>query len=83
MFALHCSVFSPKGCGVMPRWLWFAPLGGVLVAVAVLAFRQGLAVAQITETDVIETWIETKRANEIDFIRLRPHPGEFSLYFNV
>ena len=34
-------------------------------------------------SDVIEAWIETKRRNEIDFIRLRPHPGEFSLYFNV
>ena len=33
--------------------------------------------------DVIEAWIETKRETEIDFIRLRPHPGEFSLYFNV
>jgi glutamine synthetase len=33
--------------------------------------------------DVIEAWIETKRELEIDFIRLRPHPGEFSLYFNV
>ena len=33
--------------------------------------------------DVIEAWIEHKREQEIDFIRLRPHPGEFSLYFNV
>jgi glutamine synthetase len=33
--------------------------------------------------DVIEAWVETKREAEIDFIRLRPHPGEFSLYFNV
>jgi glutamine synthetase len=34
-------------------------------------------------SDVIEAWSETKRESEIDFIRLRPHPGEFSLYFNV
>jgi glutamine synthetase len=33
--------------------------------------------------DVIQAWSETKRRNELDFIRLRPHPGEFSLYFNV
>jgi glutamine synthetase len=33
--------------------------------------------------DVIETWIDTKRKREIEYIRLRPHPGEFSLYFNV
>ena len=37
----------------------------------------------VFSSDVIEAWIETKRRNEIDFIRLRPHPGEFSLYFNV
>ena len=33
--------------------------------------------------DVIKAWIDTKRENEIEYIRLRPHPGEFSLYFNV
>jgi glutamine synthetase len=34
-------------------------------------------------SDVIETWIEYKRKNEVDPIRLRPHPWEFALYFNV
>lgn len=33
--------------------------------------------------DVIETWIEYKRTKEIDPIRLRPHPYEFALYFDV
>jgi glutamine synthetase len=33
--------------------------------------------------DVIETWIEYKRKNEVDPIRLRPHPWEFALYFNI
>jgi glutamine synthetase len=33
--------------------------------------------------DLIENYIEFKRENEIDFVRLRPHPGEFTLYFNV
>jgi glutamine synthetase len=33
--------------------------------------------------DVIDTWIEMKRTNEIEYVRLRPHPGEFALYFNV
>jgi glutamine synthetase len=33
--------------------------------------------------DVIETWIEYKQANEIDAIRLRPHPYEFALYFDA
>ena len=33
--------------------------------------------------DLIETWIDYKRANEIDPIRLRPHPHEFELYYDV
>jgi len=33
--------------------------------------------------DLIETWIEYKRKNEVDAIRLRPHPWEFALYFNT
>ncbi len=33
--------------------------------------------------DLIETWIELKQEQEIDFIRLRPHPSEFSLYYSV
>jgi len=32
--------------------------------------------------DLIETYIAFKRENEIDQIRLRPHPYEFALYFN-
>jgi glutamine synthetase len=32
--------------------------------------------------DLIETWIDFKRANEIDPMRLRPHPHEFELYFD-
>ena len=33
--------------------------------------------------DVIENWIAYKRENEIDAIRLRPHPWEFALYFDI
>jgi len=33
--------------------------------------------------DVIETWLEFKRDNDIDPVRLRPHPHEFHLYFDV
>ncbi|RKS74002.1 glutamine synthetase [Motilibacter peucedani] len=33
--------------------------------------------------DLIETWIAYKRANEIDPIRLRPHPHEFEMYFDI
>lgn len=34
-------------------------------------------------SDVIETWIAYKRKREVDAIRLRPHPHEFSLYFDI
>ena len=33
--------------------------------------------------DAIETWIEYKRENEVDPIRLRPHPHEFEIYFDI
>jgi glutamine synthetase len=33
--------------------------------------------------DLIETWIDWKRANEVDPIRLRPHPHEFELYYDI
>lgn len=33
--------------------------------------------------DVIETWIEYKRTHELDQVRLRPHPWEFMLYFDI
>jgi glutamine synthetase len=34
-------------------------------------------------SDLIETWIDYKRVNEIDPIRLRPHPHEFELYYDI
>lgn len=33
--------------------------------------------------DVIDTWISYKRENEVDAIRLRPHPYEFALYYDI
>ncbi|MDR7522100.1 MAG: type I glutamate--ammonia ligase [Armatimonadota bacterium] len=33
--------------------------------------------------DLIETYIETKRKKDVDFIRLRPHPSEFYLYYDA
>jgi glutamine synthetase len=33
--------------------------------------------------DVLSTWIEYKRTAEVDAIRMRPHPHEFELYFDV
>ena len=33
--------------------------------------------------DLISAWIDYKRKNEIDPIRLRPHPHEFEMYFDI
>ena len=33
--------------------------------------------------DLIGTWIDYKRTEEADQVRLRPHPWEFSLYYDV
>ncbi len=33
--------------------------------------------------DVIDTWISYKRLHEADEIRLRPHPWEFHLYYDI
>jgi len=33
--------------------------------------------------DVVQTWIEYKTANEINAMRLRPHPYEFFLYYDA
>jgi len=33
--------------------------------------------------DLIETWVTYKRENEVDALRLRPHPWEFALYYGL
>ncbi len=33
--------------------------------------------------DLLKIWIDYKREREIDYIRLRPHPSEFALYYDV
>lgn len=33
--------------------------------------------------DVIDMWLEYKRLHEVDAVRMRPHPHEFKLYFDI
>ena len=33
--------------------------------------------------DVVDTWIDYKRVHEVDELRLRPHPWEFYLYYDI
>jgi glutamine synthetase len=42
-----------------------------------------LSKGDVFTQDVIETWLEYKRGKEIDPVRLRPHPYEFKLYFDI
>jgi glutamine synthetase len=38
--------------------------------------------SEVFTADVIDTWIWYKTENEVDALRLRPHPYEFCLYFD-
>jgi len=33
--------------------------------------------------DAVDTWIEYKRKREVDPVRMRPHPYEFTLYYDI
>jgi glutamine synthetase len=37
---------------------------------------------EVFTDDLIQTWIDYKRENEVDPLRLRPHPYEFHLYYD-
>jgi glutamine synthetase len=41
-----------------------------------------LTKGDVFSEDLISTWIEWKRIEEIDQLRLRPHPFEFDLYYD-
>jgi len=56
-------------------------LPGVLDALE--ADHEFLTAGDVFTEDLIETWIAYKRENEIDPIRLRPHPHEFELYYDI
>jgi len=42
-----------------------------------------LLAGDVFTMDLIETWIGMKRTKEVDYIRLRPHPSEFYLYYDA
>jgi glutamine synthetase len=50
---------------------------------ALEADHQFLLKGDVFTGDVIETYIDYKRSHEVDEIRLRPHPYEFFLYYDV
>jgi glutamine synthetase len=42
-----------------------------------------LVAGGVFTSDLIETWINYKQENEVDALRLRPHPYEFTLYYDI
>ncbi|HSO96262.1 MAG TPA: type I glutamate--ammonia ligase [Acidimicrobiia bacterium] len=50
---------------------------------ALEADHEFLLAGNVFTPDVIDTWLAYKRENEIDSIRLRPHPYEFYMYYDI
>ncbi len=50
---------------------------------ALEADHQFLLRGDVFTQDVIDTWLWYKRTNEVDALRLRPHPYEFCLYYDI
>jgi glutamine synthetase len=42
-----------------------------------------LRVGGVFTDDLIDTWVRYKREREVDALRLRPHPYEFTLYYDI
>ncbi len=62
----------PKACGSLEEALQ-----------ALEEDHEFLLKGDVFTEDVIETWIEYKLKNEVDALRLRPHPYEFMLYYDI
>jgi glutamine synthetase len=50
---------------------------------ALEADHEFLLQGDVFTADVISMWIDYKRSNEVNPVRLRPHPYEFKLYFDI
>ncbi len=50
---------------------------------ALKADHEFLMKGDVFTQDVIDTWIEYKTDAELNPIRMRPHPYEFALYFDI
>jgi glutamine synthetase len=69
----------PDQLGAVPQ------VPGSLEAVldALEADHEWLLEGGVFTPDVIETWVDYKRTAEVDAVRLRPHPYEFALYYDI
>jgi glutamine synthetase len=50
---------------------------------ALVANSDFLTKAGVFTPDLIDTWVNYKRTAEVDYVRLRPHPAEFELYYDM
>ena len=50
---------------------------------ALEADHQYLLAGGVFTSDLLDTWLAYKREHEIDEVRLRPHPWEFMLYYDI
>jgi len=70
------SAEEKKGIGAMP--------GSLDEALDCLhEDHEFLLKGDVFTNDAIETWISYKREEECEPVRLRPHPHEFELYFDI
>ena len=42
-----------------------------------------LRAGDVFTDDLLDTWVTYKRTHEVDALRLRPHPHEFTLYYDI
>ena len=50
---------------------------------ALKADHQFLLEGNVFTQDVIDVWISYKLENEVDPLKIRPHPWEFHMYYDV
>ena len=66
-------------CKITPNFIWIVRMDMRELE----ANHDFLLKGGVFTTDAIESWIAYKRENEIDPVRMRPHPHEFELYFDI
>ena len=66
---------------MVPTWNYVA-----VHAYGPITFRDDhefLLRGDVFSPDVIDTWVWYKMTHEVEALRVRPHPHEFTLYYDV
>ena len=72
--------------GLSPEELASVPSTPGSLEEALNALEKGhdfLLKGDVFTPDAIEMWLDYKRINEVDAVRMRPHPYEFFLYYDI